>query len=208
MDSSGLAVTLAVTAGAFGAVQVAVMGKLGERIGSLEAVLVAAIVTGVIVVPTLLVARRGLGGFGETLSQPWWMLTGGALGAFIVLSITIAGPRIGTTAVVGLLIAGQLIAATAIDRFEKVVDWPIEAVERSWAGLRSFAPDRLPVYGFDPAEPGFFWCVGQGGFGIQTAPAASRLAAAALLGHKPDASLAGIDPAAFSPERFATIVPR
>ena len=117
MDSSGLAVTLAVTAGAFGAVQVAVMGKLGERIGSLEAVLVAAIVTGVIVVPTLLVARRGLGGFGETLSQPWWMLTGGALGAFIVLSITIAGPRIGTTAVVGLLIAGQLIAATAIDRF-------------------------------------------------------------------------------------------
>lgn len=117
MDSTGLAVTLAVAAGVFGAAQVAVMGKLGERIGSLEAVIVAAIVTGIIALPTLLVARRGLGNLDETLSQPWWMLTGGALGAFIVLSITVAGPKIGTTAVVGLLIAGQLVAATAIDRF-------------------------------------------------------------------------------------------
>ena len=125
-----MAATLAVTAGLFGAVQVAVMGKLGERIGSLEAVLIAAIVTGLIVVPTLVVLRQGVGGLGDTLSQPWWMLTGGALGAFIVLSITIAGPKIGTTAVVGLLIAGQLVAATAIDRFgwfgfDKVgLDWP------------------------------------------------------------------------------------
>lgn len=130
MDSSGLAVTLAVVAGAFGAAQVAVMGKLGERIGSLEAVIVAAIVTGVIMLPTLVVARRGFGGLGDTLSQPWWMLTGGALGAFIVLSITVAGPRLGTTAVVGLLIAGQLVAATAIDRFgwfgfdRVALDWP------------------------------------------------------------------------------------
>ena len=92
MDSTGVAASLALTAGIFGALQVAVMGRLGERIGSLEAVLVAAIVTGVIVLPALVVARQGLGGFGETLSQPWWMLTGGALGAFIVLSITIAGP--------------------------------------------------------------------------------------------------------------------
>ncbi len=117
MDSTGVAASLAVTAGILGAVQVAVMGKLGERIGSLEAVLVAAIVTGLIIVPALLIARQGVGGFRDTLSQPWWMLTGGALGAVIVLSITIAGPRIGTTAVVGLLIAGQLVAATAIDRF-------------------------------------------------------------------------------------------
>ena len=95
MDSTGLAAVLAVTAGLFGAVQVAVMGRLGERIGSLEAVLIAAIVTGIIIVPTLVVARRGFGGMGETLSQPWWMLTGGALGAAIVLSITIAGPGSG-----------------------------------------------------------------------------------------------------------------
>ena len=69
----------------------------------------------------------------------------------------------------------EIDVATAIDRFEQVVDWPVEAVERSWAGLRSFAPDRMPVYGFDPGAPAFFWCVGQGGFGIQTAPAAARL---------------------------------
>ena len=130
MDSTGLAATLALAAGAFGAVQVAVMGKLGERIGSLEAVLVAAIVTGIIALPALVVARQGLGGLGDTLAQPWWMLTGGALGAFIVLSITIAGPKIGTTAVVGMLIAGQLVAATVIDRFgwfgfDRVgLDWP------------------------------------------------------------------------------------
>jgi transporter family-2 protein len=130
MDSTWLAATLAVTAGLFGAVQVAVMGKLGERIGSLEAVMIAAIVTSVIVLPLLVVLRRGFGGLGETLAQPWWMLTGGALGAAIVFSITISGPKIGTTAVVGLLIAGQLVAATVIDRygwfgFDRVaLDWP------------------------------------------------------------------------------------
>jgi transporter family-2 protein len=117
MDSTGVAAALALTAGLFGAVQVAVMGRLGERVGSLEAVMLAAIVTGVIVMPVLLVARQGFGGLGDTFAQPWWMLTGGALGAAIVLSITIAGPRIGTTAVVALLIAGQLVAAIAIDRF-------------------------------------------------------------------------------------------
>ncbi|HEY6047486.1 MAG TPA: FAD-dependent oxidoreductase [Sphingomicrobium sp.] len=91
----------------------------------------------------------------------------------------------------------------AIDRFEQVVDWPIEAIERKWAGLRTFAPDRLPVYGFDAEAPGFFWCAGQGGFGIQTSPAAAKMAAAQLLGEAPDAMVADIDPAVFSPTRFA-----
>lgn len=95
----------------------------------------------------------------------------------------------------------ELDVATAIERFEGVVDWPIEHVERSWAGLRSFAPDRLPVYGFDDV-PGFFWCAGQGGFGIQTSPAAAKLAASLLLDEAPDESVAGIDPAIFSPHRF------
>ena len=76
----------------------------------------------------------------------------------------------------------EIDVAIAIDRFQGVVDWPVEAVERSWAGLRSFAPDRLPVYGFDSHAPGFFWCAGQGGFGIQTSPAAAKMAAALLLG--------------------------
>lgn len=96
----------------------------------------------------------------------------------------------------------EIDVAIAIDRFEKVVDWPVERVERSWAGLRSFAPDRLPVYGFDADLPGFFWCAGQGGFGIQTSPAAARMAAALLLGRAPDKSVAHIDAAAFSPRRL------
>ncbi len=94
----------------------------------------------------------------------------------------------------------EIDVATAIHHFERVTDWRVAAVERKWAGLRSFAPDRLPVYGFDADAPGFFWCAGQGGTGIQTAPAAARLAAALLLGlPNPD----GIDPQSFTPARFA-----
>jgi D-arginine dehydrogenase len=96
----------------------------------------------------------------------------------------------------------EIDIATAIARFQAVVDWPVEQVERSWAGLRTFAPDRLPVYGFDTAVPQFFWCVGQGGFGIQTSPAAARLAASLLLGQALDPIVAHIDPGAFSPARF------
>ena len=96
----------------------------------------------------------------------------------------------------------ELDVALAIDRFEQVVDWPVERVERRWAGLRSFAPDRLPVYGFDDGVPGLFWCVGQGGFGIQTAPAASALAGSVLLGEPPGETVAHIDPEIFSPARF------
>ena len=97
--------------------------------------------------------------------------------------------------------AEEIDVATAIDRFQSVVDWPVEAVERSWAGLRSFAPDRLPVFGFDSA-PGFFWCAGQGGFGIQTSAAAGKLCAALLLGEDPADSLPKVKPAAFSSLRF------
>lgn len=99
----------------------------------------------------------------------------------------------------------EIDIATAIDRFEKVVDWPIERVERSWAGLRSFAPDRRPVYGFDADVAGFFWCAGQGGFGIQTSPAAAKLAASLLLDSEPDALVAHIDPAPFQATRFAAV---
>ena len=96
----------------------------------------------------------------------------------------------------------EIDIATAIDRFERVVDWPIERVERSWAGLRSFAPDRLPVYGYDLDAEGFFWCAGQGGFGIQTSPAAAKIAAALLLKEEPDATVADIDSSVYSPSRF------
>lgn len=96
----------------------------------------------------------------------------------------------------------EIDVALAIDRLEAAVDWRVERVERRWAGLRSFARDRLPVYGFAPGRRDFFWFAGQGGFGIQTAPAAARLAAALLLGTAPDASVAALDPGAYAPGRF------
>ena len=96
----------------------------------------------------------------------------------------------------------EIDVALAIARFETVVDWRVEAVERRWAGLRSFAPDRAPVYGFDPLAPGFFWCAGQGGFGIQTAPAATALAAALLMERSPEPFVADIDPGRYAPGRF------
>jgi D-arginine dehydrogenase len=98
----------------------------------------------------------------------------------------------------------ELDVAIAIDRFETVTDWKVVAVERKWAGLRSFAPDRLPVYGFADDVPHFFWCAGQGGYGIQTAPAAARMCAAMVLGTAPHETVAHIDPAPFSPNRFGS----
>jgi len=96
----------------------------------------------------------------------------------------------------------EIDVAIAIDRFQQVTDWRIDAVERRWAGLRSFAPDRLPVYGFDAQVPGFFWFAGQGGFGIHTAPAAARLGAQLLLGQGRDTMTAVIDPTTYARARF------
>lgn len=96
----------------------------------------------------------------------------------------------------------ELDMALAIDRFSHVVDWRIDAVEHRWAGQRSFAPDRLPLIGFAADAPGFFWFAGQGGFGIQTAPAAARLGATILLGLTPDAMLGGIDAQMYNPARL------
>ena len=93
--------------------------------------------------------------------------------------------------------------AQAIDRLESVVDWQVRAVERKWAGLRSFAPDRLPVYGFDPQVEGLFWFAGQGGYGIQTAPAAARLGAQLVTGRDPDAMTQTLDVKSYCPRRFA-----
>jgi D-arginine dehydrogenase len=97
----------------------------------------------------------------------------------------------------------EIDVALAIDRFEGVVDWRVAAVERRWAGLRSFAPDRLPVYGFDPKVAGLFWCAGQGGFGIQTAPAGAAVAASLLLGTGLPTGFEGVDVARYAAERFA-----
>lgn len=98
----------------------------------------------------------------------------------------------------------EIDVARAIAGLELATDWRVVRIERRWAGLRSFAPDRLPVYGFSDSGRGFFWCAGQGGFGIQTAPAAAQLAAALLLGGDSPSSLPDIEPGRYRPERFTS----
>ncbi|MBO6525738.1 FAD-dependent oxidoreductase [Erythrobacter sp.] len=96
----------------------------------------------------------------------------------------------------------ELAVAEAIAQLEEVVDWRVEAVEHKWAGLRSFAADRRPVYGYAPDVEGFAWFAGQGGFGIQTAPAAARLGRQLLLGEERDAMTEKLDAELYSPARF------
>jgi D-arginine dehydrogenase len=75
--------------------------------------------------------------------------------------------------------------AIGIDRMQQALDIPVRRVEHSWAGLRTFTPDGSLALGWDPIVEGFFWCVGQGGYGIQTAPAAGRLVADLVLRRDP-----------------------
>jgi D-arginine dehydrogenase len=100
--------------------------------------------------------------------------------------------------------ADEMGIAVAVDRVQQVADIPVRRVEHSWAGLRTFAPDKTPVVGYDTALPGFFWLVGQGGYGIQTSPALSRLAAALVRGQGIPDDLAArrITEAELSPARF------
>ena len=96
--------------------------------------------------------------------------------------------------------ADDMVLAEGLARYEDHVTEPVTRLLASWAGLRTFAPDRVPVIGFAPSDPGFFWLAGQGGYGFQTAPAASRLASALLTGQPPE--IAADLVAALSPARF------
>lgn len=82
--------------------------------------------------------------------------------------------------------ADDMVLAEGLDRFAQAVTVPVTRLLHSWAGLRTFAPDRTPVVGFDPRASGFFWLAGQGGYGIQTAPALSRLVTSLITKTKPD----------------------
>jgi D-arginine dehydrogenase len=95
----------------------------------------------------------------------------------------------------------DMVLAEGLDRFEQAIDMPVTRVESRWAGLRSFAPDRTPVAGFDDTAEGFFWLAGQGGYGIQTSPALSKLAAALIRRADVPAGLEEIVPQ-LSPNRF------
>ncbi len=98
----------------------------------------------------------------------------------------------------------ELDIATAIHRIESATTLTIRRPLRSWAGLRSFVPDGELVIGWDPLCTGLFWLAGQGGYGIQSAPAAGELAAALVLEQALPEQLArhGVNPAAVSPQRL------
>lgn len=117
MGSTGLAGGLALTAGFAGAVQVAVMGRFGGRIGPLEALAFSTLLTALITLVALAAVRRSLAGYEAAWASPRWMWLGAFMGALIVLAITVSAPRVGVVATTGLLIAGQLVMATLIDRF-------------------------------------------------------------------------------------------
>lgn len=79
----------------------------------------------------------------------------------------------------------ELDIAIGIDRMQRALDIEVRRIEHSWAGLRTFTPDGSFAIGWDGAAEGFFWCVGQGGFGIQTSKAAGQLVADVISGRDP-----------------------
>jgi transporter family-2 protein len=124
---NALAVSMSLVAGVAGTVQIAVMGRLGDRIGVVPAFAFAAAVATGFGALALLAAHRSLAGYADALHQPSWLWLGGLMGAFVVLTITFAGPRLGTTATVAVFLVGQFAAAAVVDRY----------------GL--FGLDRIPV---------------------------------------------------------------
>ncbi len=98
----------------------------------------------------------------------------------------------------------EIDIAIAIDRIQKAAYINAPKIENSWAGLRTFSRDRAPVVGFEPDHEGFFWFVGQGGYGIQTAPAMGRLAESLIIKGEIPEELGeyGVDGATYAPARF------
>jgi transporter family-2 protein len=117
MSGSALAVFLSVLAGLAGAVQVAMMSQLGDRISIAGALAFATLFTAVASFLILVVAQRTVRAYVDAFHQPGWMLMGGLMGLLIIFTITYAGSRIGVAATVGILIAGQLLMGAAIDRW-------------------------------------------------------------------------------------------
>ena len=125
------AASLALVAGLAGSIQVAVMGRFGQRIGSFEALAANLVFSTLVATTVLVVLRHSLSGFGDALRSPWWYwVGGGGMGVVVVLTITVVTPRIGAAATIALLIAGQLAMGVAIDRYgwfgvDKVaLTWP------------------------------------------------------------------------------------
>ncbi|MEZ5799064.1 MAG: FAD-binding oxidoreductase [Paracoccaceae bacterium] len=96
--------------------------------------------------------------------------------------------------------ADDMVLAEGLARYEEFVTEPVTRLISNWAGLRTFAPDRVLVIGRDSRDPGFFWLGGQGGYGFQSSGGASRLVADLILGRSPELAPALV--AALSPARF------
>lgn len=99
----------------------------------------------------------------------------------------------------------EIDIAICLDRVQGALDVTIKRPRATWSGLRTFAPDRAPVCGWDPEVRGVFWLAGQGGYGVQTAPALARIAADSLLGREGErrARIEGVDTASLQPQRFS-----
>jgi bacterial/archaeal transporter family-2 protein len=110
-------VVLCAIGGLAGAIQAAVMGELGERVGVAPALAFAVAVSLVCAIGVLLVWERTFSGIRAAAEQPWWLWLGGVMSVFIVLGITVATPRIGVAATIGIVIAGNLVMASLIDQY-------------------------------------------------------------------------------------------
>jgi transporter family-2 protein len=127
---AAFAVMLAALAGLGGAVQAAVMGELGDRVGIVPAVAFSTVVGVLIGVGALLLARQSVAPIGDVLREPAWLWIGGVLSVFIVLAITVGPPRIGTAATIGIVVAGNLVMGVVIDRYglfgleQIAITWP------------------------------------------------------------------------------------
>jgi D-arginine dehydrogenase len=142
---------------------------------------------------------------GDVDAKAWPMVVDSAE-AFYVKPETgqfLCSPMDETPATPGDLRPEPLDIARTIETIDEVTTLAPRRVLTSWAGLRSFAPDRLPVVGFAPDHPGLFWYAGQGGVGVQTSPALSLLGAAVLAGRElpPELLQAGVEASAFAPGR-------
>ena len=112
-----MAVVLCAIGGLAGAIQAAVMGELGERVGVAPALAFAVAVSLVCALGLLFVWEKSFSGIRAAAQEPWWLWVGGVMSVFIVLGITVATPRIGVAATIGIVIAGNLVAAALIDQY-------------------------------------------------------------------------------------------
>jgi bacterial/archaeal transporter family-2 protein len=116
-SGTAVAVGLAIAAGLAGAVQAAVMGELGKRVGIVPAIAFALVISLGCALTALLVWERSFSGVRTAFHEPAWLWLGGVMSVLIVFAITVGPPRIGVAATIGIVIAGNLVSAALIDRY-------------------------------------------------------------------------------------------